>query len=174
MAAVGNFKVKVRQKARFVTDACTSCGECLNVCPVNVPDPFNEYVSTRHAIHKAFPQAIPSTYVIEKQGSPPCMEACPIHQNAAGYVALIADGRFEEAAKLIRKRNPLPFVCGRVCYHPCETACSRGKVDDPVAIRGLKRLAMDWEREHIPDPEPAPAKHDYVEKIAVIGSGPYW
>ncbi len=169
---VGNFKVKVRKKARFVTDACTSCGECLNVCPVNVPDPFNEYVSTRHAIHKAFPQAIPSTYVIEKQGSPPCMEACPIHQNAAGYVALIADGRFEEAAKLIRKRNPLPFVCGRVCYHPCETACSRGKVDDPVAIRGLKRLAMDWERENIPDPEPPPAKHDYSEKVAVIGSGP--
>jgi heterodisulfide reductase subunit A len=169
---VGNFKVKVRKHARFVTDECTACGDCLAVCPVSVPDPFDEFKSERNAIHKAFAQAIPSTYAIEKQGNPPCMAGCPIHQNAAGYVALIAQGRFEDAARLIRRRNPLPFICGRICYHPCETVCSRGNVDDPIAIRGLKRLAMDWERDHMPEPEPDPPLHDYDERIAIVGSGP--
>jgi heterodisulfide reductase subunit A len=169
---VGNFTVQVREKARFVTDECTSCGECVKVCPVTVPDPFDEYLSTRTAIHKAFPQAIPSTYTIDRQGKPPCMEACPIHQNAAGYVSLIAEGRFAEAAKLIRRQNPLPFICGRVCYSPCEDACSRTLVEEPIAIRSLKRFAMDWEREHEPEPVPAAPEHDYSEKVAVIGSGP--
>ena len=169
---VGNFTVKVREKARYVTDACTSCGECIKVCPVQVPDPFNEFTTMRTAIHKAFPQAIPSTYSIDRQGKPPCMEACPIHQNAAGYVALVGEGRFAEAAALIRRRNPLPFICGRVCYAPCEEACSRGNVDEPIAIRSLKRFAMDWERAHDPTPEPAPPLHDHSERVAVVGSGP--
>ena len=169
---VGNFEVTVRERARYVTTDCTSCGECVKVCPVRVPDPFDEFLSERTAIHKAFPQAIPSTYVIDRQGKPPCMEACPIHQNAGGYVALIAEGRFADAAKLIRRQNPLPFICGRVCYAPCEEACSRGMVEDPVAIRSLKRFAMDWERENEPEPVPGPPKHDYPEKVAVVGSGP--
>ncbi len=169
---VGNFKVQIREKARFVTADCTSCGECVKVCPVSVPDPFNQYLSTRTAIHKAFPQAIPSDYTIDRQGKPPCMEACPIHQNAAGYISLIAAGRFSEAAALIRRRNPLPFICGRVCYAPCEEACSRDNVDEPVAIRGLKRFAMDWERDHGPEPVPDPPEHEYAERVAVIGSGP--
>ncbi len=169
---VGNFTVRVREKARYVTADCTSCGECIEVCPVSVPDPFNEYLTTRTAIHKAFPQAIPSTYTIDRQGKPPCMEACPIHQHAAGYVALIAEGRFAEAAKLIRRQNPLPFICGRVCYAPCEEACSRELVEDPIAIRSLKRFAMDWEREHEPEPMPDPPEHDYAEKVALVGSGP--
>jgi heterodisulfide reductase subunit A len=169
---VGNFTVQVREKARFVTVDCTSCGECVKVCPVSVPDPFNQYMSDRTAIHKAFPQAIPSDYTIDRQGSPPCMEACPIHQNAAGYISLIAEGRFAEAANLIRQRNPLPFICGRVCYAPCEEVCSRDEVDEPISIRALKRFAMDWEREHEPEPVPAPPEHDYAEKVAVVGSGP--
>jgi heterodisulfide reductase subunit A len=169
---VGNFTVRVRQKARYVTPDCTSCGECISVCPVSVPDPFNEYTSERTAIHKAFPQAIPSTYSIDRQGKSPCMEACPIHQNAAGYVSLIGEGRFAEAAALIRRRNPLPFICGRVCYAPCEEVCIRTEVDEPISIRGLKRFAMDWEREHEPDPTPPPPDHDYSERVAVIGSGP--
>jgi len=169
---VGNFKVTVREKARFVTADCTSCGECIKVCPVSVPDPFNQFMSSRTAIHKAFPQAIPSTYTIDRQGKPPCMEACPIHQNAAGYISLIAEGRFSEAARLIRRSNPLPFICGRVCYAPCEEICSRENVEEPVSIRALKRFAMDWERDHEPDAMPEPPEHDYAEKVAVVGSGP--
>lgn len=169
---VGNFTVRVREKARFVTTDCTSCGECVKVCPSSVLDPFNQYTSTRTAIHKAFPQAIPSTYSIDRQGKSPCMEACPIHQSAAGYVALVAEGRLAEAARLIRRDNPLPFICSRVCYHPCEEACSRGNVEEPIAIRDLKRFVMDWEREHVPEPEPPAPEHDYPERVAVIGSGP--
>lgn len=169
---VGNFTVRVREKARYVTADCTACSECIGVCPVSVPDPFNEYTAQRTAIHKAFPQAIPSTYTIDRQGKAPCMEACPIHQNAAGYVSLIGQGRFAEAAALIRQRNPLPFICGRVCYAPCEDVCSRAEVDEPISIRGLKRFAMDWEREHDPAPQPPPPEHDYPERVAVVGSGP--
>ena len=169
---VGNFKVKVRHKARYVTGACTSCGECLEVCPVRVPSPFDEMRSTRTAIHKAFPQAIPPTFVIEKQGRPPCREACPVHQDAAGYVSLVAEGRFAEAARLIRRQNPLPSICGRVCYAACEQNCNRGSVDKPVAIRDLKRFVMDWERDHVGTVDPPPPEHHYSEKVAVIGAGP--
>lgn len=169
---VGNFQVRIRQKARYVTDACTSCGECLKVCPVDVPSPFEEMRSTRHAISKAFPQAVPATFAIEKEGRPPCREACPVHQDAAGYVSLVAEGRFAEAAKLIRRKNPLPSICSRVCYAACEQSCNRGSVDKPVAIRDLKRFVMDWERDHVGVVDPPLPEADRPEKVAVIGSGP--
>jgi heterodisulfide reductase subunit A len=169
---VGNFKVRVRTKARYVTPDCTSCGECVKVCPVRVPSVFDELQSERTAIHRAFPQSVPGTYVIEKRERPPCKQACPIHQDAAGYIALIREGRFAEACKLVRRENPLPFICGRVCYHPCEEECNRGSVDQPVAIQNLKRFLMDWERDHIREVEPPPPENDYPEKVAVIGSGP--
>jgi heterodisulfide reductase subunit A len=168
----GNFTVRVRQRARYVTDACTACGACAKVCPVTVPSPFDHLLGQRTAIHKAFAQAVPNAYVIEKQERPPCIEACPLRQEAAGYVALIAKRKFKEAAKLIRQRNPLAGVCGRVCYHPCESECNRGMVDEPVAIQHLKRFALDWAREHkvkFPPPEAAPAR---PERVAIIGSGP--
>lgn len=169
---VGNFKVRIRKKARYVHDNCTSCGECAKVCPVRVPNWFDEFTQERTAIHKAFPQAVPNTYVIDRQDKPPCTEACPIRQEAAGYVALIKQGRFHEAAQLIHKRNPLPIVCGRVCYHPCETECNRGYVDEPVAIQHLKRFALDWEMKHNGHFEPPKIDQKRKEKVAVIGSGP--
>jgi heterodisulfide reductase subunit A len=169
---VGNFKVRIRTKARYVTDACTSCGDCIKVCPVKVANSFDEGQSERTAIHKAFPQAVPGTFVIDKRERPPCKETCPIHQGAAGYVALIREGRFEEACKLVRRNNPLPSICGRVCYHPCESECNRGSVDQPIAIRDLKRFLMDWERENIGRVDPPAPENNYAERVAVIGSGP--
>lgn len=169
---IGNFRVKISKKARFVNDNCTSCGECLTVCPVKVPNWFDEFQQDRTAIHKAFPQAVPNTYVIDRQERPPCIEACPIRQEAAGYVALIREGKFHEAAQLIHKRNPLPIVCGRVCYHPCETECNRGYVDKPVAIQHLKRFALDWELAHNGKFEAPKIEKKRPEKVAVIGSGP--
>jgi heterodisulfide reductase subunit A len=126
----------------------------------------------RTAIHKAFPQAVPNTYLIDKQERPPCREACPIGQEAAGYVALIAQGRFAEAAELIRMRNPLPVVCGRVCYHPCESECNRGFVDEPIAIQHLKRFALDWQEKNNGSLRPPEIKEAREDKVAVIGSGP--
>ena len=169
---IGNFKVSIRNKGRFVTDKCTSCGECTKVCPVHVPNWFDEFTQNRTAIHKVFPQAVPNTYSIDRQERPPCIEACPIRQEAAGYVALIREGKFHEAAELIHKRNPLAIVCGRVCYHPCEGECNRGHVDKPIAIQQLKRFAIDWEIKHNGKFHPPAIEKKRPEKVAIIGSGP--
>jgi heterodisulfide reductase subunit A len=168
----GNFKVAVHRRARYVTEACTACQACEKVCPVSVPSSFDLGLKPRTAIHKAFPQAVPNTYLIDKQERPPCREVCPIGQEAAGYVALIAQRRFAEAARLIRLRNPLPVVCGRVCYHPCESECNRGLVDEPVAIQHLKRFALDWQESHNGSREGPAGPPSRTEKIAIIGSGP--
>jgi heterodisulfide reductase subunit A len=167
----GDFTVTLRRRARYVTADCTSCGECATVCPVAVPSPFDQLLGQRKAIHKAFAQAVPNTFVIEKQERSPCIESCPIRQEAAGYVALIRNRKFAEAARLIRQRNPLAVVCGRVCYHPCESECNRGLVDEPVAIQHLKRFALDWAREHKVS-VPPPKIEKRPEKVAIVGSGP--
>ena len=73
----------------------------------------------------------------------PCMMACPAGTNAGRYVALIAEGRFEEAYHYARDPNPMASICGRVCAHPCETACRRGAVDKPIQIRALKRMLTE-------------------------------
>ena len=73
----------------------------------------------------------------------PCKWACPVHTEAGKYVALIAEGRFREAYAVARGPNPLASICGRVCGAPCETACRRGELDKPIAIRALKRFVCD-------------------------------
>jgi heterodisulfide reductase subunit A len=168
----GHFQARVRRKARYVSDKCTSCQECEKVCPVTVPNAFDLGLKSRTAIHKAFPQAVPNTYLIHKEERPPCREACPIGQEAAGYVALIAKRKFREAAELIRLRNPLPVVCGRVCYHICESECNRGFVDEPVAIQHLKRFALDWQALHDGRQRPERKAGRLAHKVAIVGSGP--
>lgn len=101
---------------------------------------------------------------------PPCQSACPILTDVRGYVQHIAERRFEEAFVEIRKHNPLPRVCGRICTHPCEIACKRGQVDEPIAIAALKRFAADglWKEQFRALPPSASSGH----KVAVVGSGP--
>jgi heterodisulfide reductase subunit A-like polyferredoxin len=145
----GNFFARVRQKPRYViVDECTGCGDCAAACPVVCRDQFNMELSERRAAYKLYPQAIPNAYVIDKHGRAPCRDACPIHQRAQGYVALVREGRYADAYRTIREDNPFPSVCGRVCNHKCEEACSRGKVDDPVNIMRLKRFVADWASTH--------------------------
>ena len=104
----------------------------------------------------------------------PCMMACPAHTNAGRYVSLIAEGRFEEAYRFARDPNPLASICGRVCAHPCETACRRGEIDSPISIRALKRFLTERhgpESRHPIGPSTRPsAKLPY--KVAVVGGGP--
>jgi len=103
--------------------------------------------------------------------SAPCHYSCPIGQEACVYVALVAQGRIEEALEIIRKDNPLPAICGRVCHHPCEDACTAGEVGQPIAIRAIKRFVLDWAK----DQGPAQAVYHVAkreEKVAVIGAGP--
>ncbi|MGI9101451.1 MAG: FAD-dependent oxidoreductase [Terriglobales bacterium] len=104
----------------------------------------------------------------------PCMMACPAHTNAGRYVALIAEGRFAEAYRYARDPNPLASICGRVCAHPCETACRRGTIDKPIAIRALKRFLTERygpESRYRRDLAPVAAAPNGF-KVAVVGSGP--
>ncbi|HEU4413640.1 MAG TPA: FAD-dependent oxidoreductase [Candidatus Angelobacter sp.] len=104
----------------------------------------------------------------------PCMMACPAHTNAGRYVALIAEGRFEEAYRFARDPNPLASICGRVCAHPCETACRRGEIDKPIQIRALKRFLTERygpESKHF-KANPAAKQPTLPFKVAVIGAGP--
>jgi len=101
----------------------------------------------------------------------PCTAACPAGVNVKAYVSLMAAGKFSAALNVIRERNPLPGICGRVCTHPCEAACNRNVVDQPVAVRWLKRFAADYELAHPGEP-PAKIESTRSEKVAVIGSGP--
>jgi heterodisulfide reductase subunit A-like polyferredoxin len=168
----GHFFVNLLREPRYVKESvCTGCSECVQVCPIEVPADFNLGLNRRKAIYRHFPQAVPSSFAIDRRGTSPCRAACPAHISVQGYVALIARGKFEEALTLIRKENPLPFICGYVCTHPCEENCARGEWDEPLAIRDLKRFVADFERLSGPIKTP-PKKEKKKERVAVIGSGP--
>ena len=167
---VGNFDVKIKQKARYIDlSKCTACGDCTKECPVEVPSAFDMGLGKRRAVYIPFPQAVPNKYVIDKRETPPCKTACPIHMDVQGYLALISVGKFKEAYELIRRTNPLPAALGRVCFHPCEQACKRGFVDQPLSICSLKRFAADqYDITTLPIPEITRTG----KKVAIVGAGP--
>ncbi len=135
----GRFQVELRQHPRYVDlTKCTACGDCIQVCPVTVP-------GTDHKVIYRLEGAQPGCVAIDKLGKPPCSNTCPGGIHVQGYVALIAQGRFQEALDLIREAIPFPGICGRICTHPCEVNCRRAEVDSPVSIRALKRFVSDWE-----------------------------
>ncbi len=101
----------------------------------------------------------------------PCQYACPIGTEVPAYVSLLADRRFEDAMEVIRRDNPLPSVCARVCHHPCEARCQAGKTGDPIAIRALKRVATDRALQ-TGAYSLAPASSPEGEKVAIVGAGP--
>ncbi|HHX10680.1 MAG TPA: FAD-dependent oxidoreductase, partial [Firmicutes bacterium] len=102
----------------------------------------------------------------------PCQNTCPAHVDVPIYVDLIRQGRYDEAYEEILRENPFPVVCGRVCHHPCESRCRRAQLDEPVAIRELKRFASDYAvSRHGSRPRPA-VKAPTGKKVAVVGAGP--
>jgi heterodisulfide reductase subunit A len=166
---IGNYTVKVRKKARYVTDACTGCGECAEVCPVMRPNEWDEGLKMRKAIYRSFPQAVPITFVIDKMDRGPCVQTCPAGTNVQGYVALIGQGKYREAVDVMMQNLPIPGTLGRICPAPCEKACRREEVDSPLAIRELKRFATDrvnW------DDLKVPLISKKKQRVAVVGSGP--
>lgn len=175
----GDFKVSIRQHPRYVDlKKCTGCGDCATACPIGLEDDFNGGLSQRKAIYKRYPQAIPNAYAIEKLGIALCRDACPIHQRAQGYLALVAEGRYADAYRTILEDNPFPSICGRVCNHRCEDACNRVQVDAPVNIMAVKRFVADWAWAH-PDEigswiMPAAQENPPLagKRVAVVGAGP--
>lgn len=168
----GHFTARIHQNPRFVDiSKCTSCGDCIKVCPINLPNEYNEGLSVRKAIYKQYDQAIPGAFAISKRGTAPCKATCPAHVSIQGYIALMNEGKYREALELFKKDHPFPGVCGRVCHHPCEEICSRNDLDDSLAIQYLHRFLADFDLEsnspYVPE-----VKEQKEEKVAVIGAGP--
>ena len=124
----------------------------------------NEY--EQHILHKKC-----DALVCKEIVSSPCQYVCPIGQEASTYIAHVAEGRYEEAFKIIRNENPLPSVCARVCHHPCEKACRAGDMGEPISIRSLKRFVTDWADKNGIRFTP-PKVEQNRERVAIIGAGP--
>lgn len=173
--AAGDFTVRLKERARHVDIAkCTACAACAEVCPVTLPDEYNEGLSDRKAIYRPHAQAIPATYLISRRGVPQCETACPAGTKSQAFIALIAQGRYEEALEVIRRDNPFPATVGRVCDHVCESECERAKVDEPVAICALMRFAADWVYAHSDDSASDRAERPQPsgKRVTIVGAGP--
>jgi heterodisulfide reductase subunit A-like polyferredoxin len=178
----GHFKATIQKHPRYVDiKKCTSCNDCTEVCPILLLNEFNEGLDQRKAIYRPYPQAVPNTFLITKRGTSPCKNTCPAETSAQGYIALIQAGRYKEALDVVKEYNPFPASVGRVCNHPCEEKCNRGKLDSPVSICSLKRFVADWVYEHrdelekekkgeklAPKEEPERPK----AKVGIVGAGP--
>jgi len=160
----------LKHSLRVDNSKCNDCKACIRVCPVNMFDDFNEGFGFRTAVDYFNPGT--GEYNIFKEDQPVCQRACPAHLNIRTYVAQIADGKPLESLATIRDRLPLPGSIGRVCPHPCETACNRQYLDEPISICFLKRFAADAEIKEGIEPVYDTPEKKYSEKIAIIGAGP--
>ncbi len=170
----GNFEIQVVQHPRYIDETlCTGCGRCQAECSVKLTTQLKGQKITHSAIHMPLlgAKAVPSAYVIDKNGFAPCQVACPLGINIQGFVSLLANGKVDKALALINEAAPLAGILGRVCKHPCEDNCNRAKVDSPVSIRALHRYAADNALAGIKYNRKFPAK-SRDGKIAIVGSGP--
>jgi len=152
-----------------VAKECSLCGlgqACPNPVLTSIKYFRHEYEA--HIREKRCPASVCDALMVS-----PCQHACPAGINVAKYQAHIAMGEYLESVETIRERNPFPSICGRICHHPCEQRCRRGTLDEPVAIRALKRFAADWYFDHVNElPAPEPFPQTQSQRIAVIGAGP--
>lgn len=133
-------------------DECTGCAGCIDLCPT---------ITLTLRDDKSWYKEPPCKSA--------CREACPIHMNVPGYLYHAKQGDYKKAYEVLRETNPLPAICGRVCYHPCEEACNRGSIDQPLAIASLKRFISDQVDS---DTLEVPQIAKNGKKVAVVGSGP--
>jgi NADPH-dependent glutamate synthase beta subunit-like oxidoreductase/NAD-dependent dihydropyrimidine dehydrogenase PreA subunit len=159
------FRVSLKALQTFVdAERCVLCGRCAEVCPVSIE-------GGQKAVTINSRRSLPGRPVIDKRKTPYCQINCPLGVNAQGYIALTRVGKFHEALALIKRDNVLPGICGRICTHPCEAACRRGELDEPIAIRSIKRFLADYELDHPLEVETGDMPQR-SETIAVVGSGP--
>lgn len=172
--------------AEIDQEKCVACGQCTDRCANNAIQMGQKLCAKTPIVHehKELPDDIEWTpehwnpehrsnrEYVAPEGTSPCKTACPAHIAVQGYLKLAAQGRYLEALELIKKENPLPAVCGRICNRKCEEACTRGNIDRAVAIDEVKKFIADRELER--DTRFVPKKiYDYSDKkIAVIGAGP--
>ena len=166
-------------------DKCVACGECVENCPVNALQLGQKLCTTKPLPEKKVetprdtewgPERWNPDYRINRKdvvdtGTSPCKTECPAHIAIQGYIKLASQGKYTEALELIKHENPFPAVCGRICPRKCEAACTRGDIDDPIAIDEIKKFIADQDmnnsNRYIPK-----KRHSYGKKIAVIGAGP--
>ena len=175
--------------ARVDKEKCVACGQCVENCQTNAVRlgqkncVNNPHVSDAYDTDRAIPWDKSSYNVdyrtnrsdVMESGTAPCKATCPAHIPVQGYIKLASEGRYQEALELIKKDNPFPAVCGRICNKACEAACTRNIVDSSVAIDDIKKFIaekdLDAEHRYVPKLLNQIGR-PYTEKIAVIGAGP--
>ena len=168
-------------------DKCVACGECVVNCPTNALKLGQKLCSSKPVVEKIEMKSNPRNTEwgpekwnpeyrtnrenVVESGTSPCKTACPAHIAIQGYIKLASQGRYKDALELIKKENPFPAICGRICPRKCESECTRGDLDSPIAIDEIKKFIaeQDLNSEHRFVPK---KRHDYGKKIAIIGGGP--
>ena len=178
--------------AEVTAENCVACGRCVEYCPAGAVRLGQKLCAKSGPIaypKQELPDLVewgPEKWDIDYRnnnrinthatGTAPCKTACPAHIAVQGYLKMAAQGRYTEALALIKKENPFPAVCGRVCNRRCEDACTRGTVDQAVAIDGVKKFIAQRDLEaatrYIPEKVVPKLLGDFQEKIAIIGAGP--
>ena len=174
-----NYTAKVNPKN------CVACGQCVENCPVNaiqlgqklcakIPLPKKKERTARDHMWSIKDYNLDyreNRQNVCEEGTSPCKTTCPAHIAVQGYIKLASQGKYMEALELIKKENPFPAVCGRICPHGCESECTRGEIDEPIAIDEIKKFIADQEldsdKRFIPE-----RRHEYGKKIGIVGAGP--
>ncbi len=178
--------------AHIDIDKCVACGKCVEYCPSGAVK-LGQKLNTKNGPIKYPKHELPDHMPWGKDkwdedyrdknrincyqtGTAPCKVACPAHIAVEGYIKMVKEGRFRDALALIKKDNPFPAICGRVCNKKCEAACTRGKIDEAVAIDDIKKFVAELDLQsntrYIPDIVIPSNMGRWKEKIAIIGAGP--
>ncbi len=183
------FKLSDPLRSNYVShidkDKCVACERCVENCQVNALKLGQKLCTKTPIVEKK--RDLPSDTIWGKDkwdpdyrihrknvvdsGTSPCKTECPAHIAIQGYIKLASQGKYRDALELIKNENPFPAVCGRICPRRCESACTRGDIDDPIAIDEIKKFIADQDlnaaHRYVPK-----LRHNYGNKIAVIGAGP--
>ena len=178
--------------ARVEKEKCVACGRCVEYCPAGAVKLGQKLCTSKGEVtypKQELPDAVKwgpekwdkdyrdnNRINCHETGTAPCKTACPAHIAVQGYLKMAAQGRYTEALELIKKENPFPAVCGRICNRRCEDACTRGTIDEAVAIDAVKKFIaqkdLDAATRFVPKKVVPSTKGEFKEKIAIIGGGP--